>query len=341
MAFLRNVWYMGGWGHELEEGALLARTILNEPIVFFRKPDGGIGAILDRCPHRFASLHMGKVVNGAVRCGYHGLSFDGTGTCVHNPHGDGSIPRAAHVKSFVAVERDLIIWVWMGEAESADPALIPQYSFLEAGPSTARNTGYTMSRANYLLMSDNIMDLSHVDYLHPDTLGGGSLTRAEASISELGDNSIRISWRVAEDSVPPIFARELPDPSLKLPQETSVVWTAPSYMRLRVDITEAGPPELYVDALHLMTPETEDTTHYFFANVRGFRQDDAEFGRMVHQATLNIFENEDKPMVEEQYRRMGTSDLFSLKPVLLPVDAAALRARRKLDALIAQEQNAG
>ena len=85
--YLRNAWYVAAWSDDLVEGQLLARTILKEPIVLFRKSDGNVAALQDRCPHRFAPLHMGKVVDGdRVQCPYHGLEFNASGACVLNPH---------------------------------------------------------------------------------------------------------------------------------------------------------------------------------------------------------------------------------------------------------------
>lgn len=337
MTFLRNTWYMAAWSHEIEEGTLLARTILNEPIVLFRQTDGSVAAVADRCPHRFAPLHAGTVSDGRVRCRYHGLEFDGKGACVHNPHGDGSVPRASKITAYPVHEQDLIVWVWMGKPEQADRSRIPDYSFLAAAPATCRNVGYMLAKANYQLMSDNIMDLSHVDYLHPDSLGGGSLSRSTAEVTEEGD-SVRICWTVTQDTVPPAFAHEMPDPTLPADQQTHVVWTAPGWMRLKVDIDVAEPLGLYAEALHMMTPESETTTHYFYANVRGFRADDVEFTKIVDRVTVHAFTNEDKPMVEAQQRAMGGADLFALKPVLLPIDAGAIRARRKLAGMIAEER---
>ena len=86
--YLGNAWYVAAWSDDLTEGQLLARTILKEPVVLYRKSDGAVVALGDRCPHRFAPLHMGKIVHGdRVQCPYHGLEFDQTGACVLNPHG--------------------------------------------------------------------------------------------------------------------------------------------------------------------------------------------------------------------------------------------------------------
>src|SRR5262245_13234987 len=89
---LRNAWYGAAWGDDLAEGQLIGRTILQEPVVLYRKSDGHVAALEDRCPHRFAPLHMGKVVGGdRVQCPYHGLEFNSAGAYVLNPHGSKNI----------------------------------------------------------------------------------------------------------------------------------------------------------------------------------------------------------------------------------------------------------
>jgi nitrite reductase/ring-hydroxylating ferredoxin subunit len=103
--YLRNAWYVAAWSDDIGDDALVARTIMDEPIVLYRKAAGGVAAIEDRCAHRFAPLSMGKIVGGdRIQCPYHGLEFDGSGACVKNPHGTKSIPPRARVKSYPIIE---------------------------------------------------------------------------------------------------------------------------------------------------------------------------------------------------------------------------------------------
>src|SRR5258705_10760166 len=120
-SFLRNTWYVAAWADEVEPGQLLARRLLDQPIVLFRDAEGRPRALTDRCPHRFVPLSMGRLIEGGnvIRCGYHGLRFDGDGRCVLNPQG-GSPPPRARVRSFPAVERYSALWIWMGDGEAAD-----------------------------------------------------------------------------------------------------------------------------------------------------------------------------------------------------------------------------
>ncbi|MDA7089205.1 aromatic ring-hydroxylating dioxygenase subunit alpha [Pseudomonas sp. SA3-5] len=343
MNYLRNTWYMAAWSEELAEGALFNRTLLGESILFYRKTDTSVAAISNRCPHRFAPLHMGTLQGDCVRCPYHGLTFHSAGKCSHNPHGDGRIPKAAQVKAYPVIEQHLAVWIWMGDTDKADTSLIPGYAFLSAAKPTARNLGYLHTLSDYQLLTDNIMDLSHVDFLHPDTLGGGALSRVGAKLSELDGNRLRILWEAFDEVAPPAFAPHLPDPQALADVWTDVVWSPPASMYLSTGVAPAGgSDELAVTSanLHVMTPESENTTHYFYANTRSFLQDDIEYNRMLNEMLVGIFAGEDKPIVEAQQRLMGSDDFWSLKPILLAGDAGAVRARRILAGMIEQEQQA-
>ena len=142
--YLRNNWYQAAWASELSE-APLARTLLDEPIVFFRT-GAGIAALQDRCPHRFAPLSAGRFQGGTVTCGYHGLTFDGSGRCVHNPYGP--ITEPMKVRSYPVAERHSAIWIWMGAQERADEALIPDVSFIDRTSPTA-SSGYVGERLSF------------------------------------------------------------------------------------------------------------------------------------------------------------------------------------------------
>jgi phenylpropionate dioxygenase-like ring-hydroxylating dioxygenase large terminal subunit len=167
--FLSNIWYVAAWADEVAEN-LLARTILSKHLVLYRKSDGQVVAMDDRCPHRFAPLHMGNRVGDHIECSYHGLRFDCSGRCVFNPHGNGEIPKKAMVQTYPLVERYGLLWIWMGDKDRADQALIPEFSFL-TDPTFQNVKGYTLAEGHYELMTDNIMDLGHIEFLHPGPPG--------------------------------------------------------------------------------------------------------------------------------------------------------------------------
>lgn len=226
----------------------------------------------------------------------------------------------------------------MGDPALADPAQLPDLSFIDETPEAARIQMYMPTRANYQLITDNILDLSHADYLHPTSLGG-IMVGSQASSREDGDKIVA-EW-ISKDCVPPPAFVKMVAPAEKADIWIEVVWQAPALMVLGTVAKPTGIPRTVADesyTLHNMVPETETSTHYFACSTRRFLIDDTHFSTFLKSTLEHAFVQEDKPMLEKQQARMGTPDLWALEPILLKVDAAAVRARRKLDALIAAEQ---
>ena len=325
--WLENTWYQVAWCPEVGDDRFVERKILGLPLLLIRDATGAAKALLNRCPHRFAPLSAGRISNGIVRCGYHGLAFDGTGRCVDNPHG--AVTSALRVQSFPTIERHGAVWAWLGPSD-ADDSLIPDLSFIDEAPDTARITGYLPTRADYQLITDNILDLSHADYLHPTSLGG-MMTGARTSIREEG-GAVTVEWLAESCVAPPAFHSMVPPPA-KADIWTAVTWRAPALMVLSTWAKEAGKdrnPDHLAMTLHNVTPADEESSHYFFCAVRKFNVDDAAFNAMLGQIITRAFVEEDKPMLEKQQANMLGADFWSLKPVLLNIDNAAVRVRRIL-----------
>lgn len=334
MRYLRNCWYQAGWSEELEAGRLLTRTILEEPIVLWRNGDNSLAALVDRCPHRFAPLSAGSLSDGEIACGYHGLVFRGDGRCTRNPHGP--VTCAMKITSFPVVERHGIIWLWMGDPEREDPGLIPDLSFIDETPPAARIYAYMPTTANYQIIVDNILDLSHLDYVHPETLGG-MMTGAACDVQSGGDE-ILVEWRAHDAETPIGFKAMVPEG--KCDVRIKVTWQAPGLIVLDNAVTATGKEPDHDDhrlTLHNMTPESQTKTHYFMCTTRRFAVDDAGVTEQLRTALMRAFVEEDKPMLEKQQARMGNAEFWSLKPILLKIDSGAVRVRRKLDALITAE----
>jgi vanillate O-demethylase monooxygenase subunit len=337
----RDAWYVAAMHDELRPGELLARTYLGQPMVLFRDEAGQPRALADRCPHRMAPLSMGKLCDGgaAIQCGYHGLRFGSDGKCSHNPHGDGRIPVVATVRAFVVRERDGILWLWPGDPAKADEGAIPDYSRVTQAVEDATIRGYLPTACDAMLLVDNIMDLSHVDFLHPNTLGGGGISAVKPVVSEPASNQVGISWLSSGEVAPHVFDSHLRRPGQPSDQWTEVTWTAPCTMLLSVGATLVGEPREQGAVslnLHLATPEAPGRTHYWYWSTRQFAVS-PEANAFIKPMVENVFRHEDKPMLEAQQRSMGNATFWSLKPVLLPHDAGAVRARRKLEAMVKAE----
>ena len=168
--YVRNAWYIAAWSEELDDG-LLPRTIMDQPLVLYRDSNGVPGALEDRCCHRGAPLTHGTVVDAGLQCGYHGLTFDTNGTCVVVP-GQKNIPPQARVRSYPVVERNQILWIWMGDPARADESQIVEYPYHDQPEKWPHRKAMFQIKANYMLMIDNLMDLTHLGYVHNKTIGG-------------------------------------------------------------------------------------------------------------------------------------------------------------------------
>ncbi len=151
--YLRNGWYCAGWASDLSH-APIGRRMLGEQVMVYRAESGEPVALEGRCPHRFAPLHLGTIELDRVACPYHGLVFDRSGACVHNPHGD--IPRKRSSGPTPVVERSGVIWVWMGDPAKADPDLIIDSGFV-VDPGFATVLGYLNVAAHYQMVIDNLL----------------------------------------------------------------------------------------------------------------------------------------------------------------------------------------
>lgn len=338
MKVLKNVWYVAGWADELAEGRSVNRTIAGEPLLIFQDGDGAIAALLDRCPHRFAPLSRGWVDGGRVQCAYHGLVFDRAGVCVANPHGP--VVKALRVPSFPVEARYGALWVWLGDPDLADTDDIPDFSPVADGDPAAVIRGYFPAEANHQLIVDNLLDLSHADYLH-SALSDAAMKKGgpgaieprypdPPSVTNLGDRLL-VQWGSENRPAIEFWSRELKDPEADADMYSEVLWHPNGTMLLTTGVTLSGTPRAagaVSHGLHAITPEIGERSHYFFWITRNYRIDDAAFHAAMSAALTHAFAMEDAPMIEAQQARIRPHDLMELGPVLLGIDAAPVLARR-------------
>jgi vanillate O-demethylase monooxygenase subunit len=341
--FVRNAWYVAGWSQDLGKDQLLARTILNQPVVLYRKADGGVAALEDRCAHRFAPLSAGRLVgDDRVQCLYHGLEFDPAGNCAKNPHG-GNISSRCRVKCYPVIEKHKAMWIWMGD-KPAGPAKIPNFRVLDDYPPLhGTKLDHITIKANYELVVDNLLDLSHTAFLHEGILGNADTAESDITIEQDGDDVIAGRHATNVDA-PGMWALQWPDHPPLVDKFSRIRWMAPSCLMLFVGICPIGQPYESgsgYNAIHMLTPETDNTTLYHFTAVRhGVKTTDEALNRDIQDKIGKMrrfaFEEQDAPFIEAQQRILDMSPV-PLDPVILPIDVGPVRYKRILMKMLAAE----
>ncbi|HEX4112267.1 MAG TPA: aromatic ring-hydroxylating dioxygenase subunit alpha [Stellaceae bacterium] len=336
--FIRNAWYVAAWGDELAQ-APLARRICDEAIVLFRDKSGTAAAIADRCCHRGTPLSLGEVTEQGLQCGYHGMVFDGAGRCVHIP-GQDKIPDKASVPSYPLVERDHLIWLWMGEAAHADPSRIPDVSYLTQWP---ERHGRLPIQASYLLMVDNLMDLTHLGYVHRRTIGGNPSQHVDAKMETVPtQDGLRYTRWMLNSPPPPTYVKAYGFTG-RVDRWQEFEWVAPSSVLQWTGAKDAGTGAYDGDRdggfqfklFHGLTPETETTCHYYFATTNGWAPDDDAASDLFFRESRETF-LEDKHVVEQQQARLAEFGEDWLVDIVS--DATRIRMRRHLNQMLDGEQ---
>jgi vanillate O-demethylase monooxygenase subunit len=340
--FLRNYWYVAASTQEIGRKPL-GRVILGEPVVMFRTEGGTAVALEDRCPHRRLPLSMGKLVGDDVlQCHYHGLRFDRTGQCVRVP-GQDMIPRTARVKSYPVVERYKWLWIWMGDPALADPATITDYHWLD-DPNWGAKTDYLYAQCNWQLVNDNLLDLTHLAFVHETTIGNMALVEHAAVRVQRTPTGVQVTRWIIDQPAPPAFVK-IGGFTGNVDRWQIIDYVPPSFIRLDVGATPTGTgaPDgrrvggIEMRNLNAMTPETETTTHYFWGQAHDFEPHNKDMTERVFAQIKTAFLEDVSVFTAQQ-------ENISLAPgapqIDINADSGGIQARRIVAKLYAEEQAA-
>jgi vanillate O-demethylase monooxygenase subunit len=338
--YLREAWYVACWSRELADKPYPVK-ILGEDIVVYRITDG-VAALEDRCPHRHLPLSEGVVRGATIQCGYHGAEFDTSGRCIRVPS-QKAVPPRARIRSYPAVERYGWVWVWTGVPEAADPDLIPDFSNLTDPEFTAVGATNRV-QCSYRLLIDNLLDLSHLGFVHLSTIGNAAMGDKGKLKTERTDRGVRVTrWVIDAPQAPTTAKLGIFPPDANLDRSQIIEYIAPSSVIIHTGSSETGTgvPEGIRQhrqsfwVMNSATPRDEHSCYYFWAGVRNFAWGVKEVSDFMFAQVTEAFD-EDKHVLEAQQRviqKRGDSWETTFQ-----ADAGVIEGRRQFERLLKEEQ---
>ncbi|ANB04186.1 Rieske (2Fe-2S) protein [Streptomyces ambofaciens] len=338
-----NAWYVAAWDHEVTGKQPLARTVAGIPLALWRTTEGRAIALADACWHRLAPLSKGRILGDELQCPYHGLRYNATGRCTGMPAQE-TINPSAVVPSYPVVERYRYVWVWVGDPDLADPATVPDMHQMD-DPTWAGDGETIHADCNYQLILDNLMDLTHEEFVHSSSIGQEELSEAEFDVTHEG-NTVTVTRWMRDIDAPPFWLKNMRDKfpgfSGKVDRWQIITFEAPGTIRIDVGVAKAGTGAPEGDrtqgvngyVMNTITPETDRTSHYFWAFMRNYRLDSQTITTQLRQAVHGVF-GEDEEMLCAQQRAIDANpehEFYSLN-----IDAGGMWVRRILEHMLAAE----
>jgi len=330
-----NCWWVAAFGDEVGREPL-ARWMLDTPVVLYRTEAGEAVALEDRCPHRQAPLSSGRIRGDAIECGYHGFQFGSNGRCVRVP--SMSAPAPIKVESYPVREIGPLIWIYLGDMEKIDEVPPPPVIDWAADPGFNIRKGWMEIAANYLLLKENVLDLTHLGYVHAESFQITDWVNPPVVTTE-GD---KVTYRQE-------FIRSplAPGYALSLGLEPGTPWNrvgtgtvlSPASHVSTVEFFDPDAPAVSTGRTcfaHLTTPIDNETMHYFFIAGRNHANDDATMDGLTQILLKGFKEDQDilekvQKMISRKPRRGSTGER-SVK-----ADAAGVAARRSIERWMERE----
>ena len=349
--FVENMWYAAAWEYEVAEADnKLARTICDTPLVFYKGDNNSFVALDDRCCHRAAPLSKGRIEGNCIRCMYHGMLYNEAGKVIEIP-GQDHIAKSMRVRSYPVASKGNMIWIWMGDPELANEDDIYDFPPLSEPENWKgfEKEAYLRYEANWLLIMDNLADFSHVAFVHTNTLGGSEAyaysTLAE-NIEKDPDGFSMERWHY-DSGVPPFHSKVIPaeDRDKKVDRANIIQMRLPGVFLMETLFAPAGWDKEKNDRSQIreyrncqfMTPETNNTTHFFWNYLHGSDRDNSEVTESLKESLLEGF-MEDKFIIEEQQKLLEKSPDFV--PRAMKADEAFVHFRNRWTQALKQESEA-
>jgi len=245
-------------------------------------------------------------------------------------------------RAYPIIERYRYIWIWIGDPEKADPALMPDFWPCEH-PDWTFDGGYYHVKCDYRLMVDNLMDLSHETYTHMGSIGQLEILEAPVETKASG-NQVTVSRWMPNVDAPPFWRNALKKHG-EVNRWQICLFQPPTSVTIDVGVSlasagdtvekhESGVRGIVIDGI---TPETATTTHYFWGMARNFDIQDVGFTKRLKKQQGDVFA-EDSVVLEAQQRAIDANPDMKLRA--FSVDTGGVRARMVIDRLIREQQGA-
>lgn len=343
--FPLDAWYVAGWDWEVSHRRILGRTIAGRPMALYRTESGRPVALADACWHRLAPLSMGTLVGAdEIQCPYHGLRYNPAGRCTRLPAQETLNPSAA-VPSYPVVQRHRYIWVWPGDATKADPSTIPDMHQMD-DPHWAGDGLTIEADCNYQLILDNLMDLTHEEFVHGSSLGQDELSQSGFSTRLESENHVSVTRWMTDVEPPAFWAKNIrdrfPDFTGRVDRWQIIHYYAPSTICIDVGVapTGTGAPEgdrshgVNGYVMNTVTPDTQRSSHYFWAFMRNYRLDSQQLTTELRAGVRGVFA-EDEAMLRAQQRAIDANPDHAFYS--LNTDAGGMWVRRILNRMLQSE----
>lgn len=328
--FVTNEWYVAAFADEVSRTPL-SRRLLDVPVLLLRRLDGGVLALEDRCPHRSMPLSMGRIDGDTVECAYHGARFGCDGVCTGVPS-QAVVPPGMRVRAFPVVQRGPLVWIWMGRAAPSSSAPHPDWI---DDPRWVASRERLHMRASYVRLHENLLDLTHLSFLHAKTFGTPDYATAPyETVIDAGAGRFALTRSVMPTRLPPVWARPTGLEGRDAARIASSTFVSPALHEVHVsfhacDRPVAEQPSQAIRTAHIVTPETATSTHYFVHHGRNFALGDGEITGFMHQQLLAAFQ-EDIDGLEAIERNLAHYAPGSAPEVSFRADGPSLAMRRWL-----------
>ena len=336
LPLLHEHWYVAGLADEFGREPI-GRTLLERSIVFYRTEAGALVALQNRCLHRSYPLSESRLKGDNIVCGYHGIEYSPAGEIEDVPC-QAQCPKGK-LRKYPTRELGPFVFIWMGDPDQADESKLPAMPYLE-NPAFFSLHDAKYIEGNYLLMQDNLNDLTHFVFIHANTFlaAPNSIDASflEHPVEYEVRNGITGCYRVIDDTelVQLDLSAELREivGDRKLRNwnggvsHSPGVWLGENFVY--VDGPAPGHPDCYRTYInHYVTPEKHDTCHYWYSITIDYLKPDPAAAAMSNRFVGAAFE-EDVVAVKHMQQVLDV-DRTDHSEISINGDRAAMLYRRK------------